>query len=76
MYKTAKTTVALGGKLMGAGSSWFILFLFNLDQRNKVLSGMKEYRMEEFRIEPFSSKTVYLEDYLKKFNIYFRYNDL
>ncbi|MEM3209810.1 MAG: hypothetical protein QXM24_04200 [Saccharolobus sp.] len=43
---------------MGTGSSWFILFLVNPDQRNKVLSGMKEYRMKEFKIEPFGSKTV------------------
>ncbi|MEM3431418.1 MAG: hypothetical protein QW783_02645 [Candidatus Micrarchaeia archaeon] len=42
LYKTAKTTVAIDGKLMVAGSNWFILFLVNPDQRNKVLSGMKE----------------------------------
>ncbi|MEM4058754.1 MAG: hypothetical protein QXZ12_08565 [Thermoplasmata archaeon] len=40
-----------------------MLFLVNPDHRDKVISAMKEYRMEEFKIETFGAKTVYLEYY-------------
>ncbi|MCW1311538.1 MAG: hypothetical protein QW046_04155 [Candidatus Micrarchaeaceae archaeon] len=63
MYNTAKTADALGGKLMDAGGGEFMLFLVNPDQRDKVIIVMKEYRLEEFKIESFGSKTVYLGDY-------------
>ncbi|MEM3431683.1 MAG: hypothetical protein QXT72_03950 [Candidatus Micrarchaeia archaeon] len=49
IYNTAKTAGTLGSKLMGA-SDGFMLFLVNPDQRDKVISAMKEYRMEEFKI--------------------------
>ncbi|MEM3811813.1 MAG: hypothetical protein QXX98_02425 [Thermoplasmata archaeon] len=47
MYNTAKTAGVLGGKLMGAVGG-FMLILVNPDQRDNVISVMKEYRMEEF----------------------------
>ncbi|MEM3290984.1 MAG: hypothetical protein QW046_05660 [Candidatus Micrarchaeaceae archaeon] len=62
MYNTAKSACALDGKLMGAVGS-FMLILVNPNQRDNVISLMKEYRMEEFKIERFVAKTVYLEDY-------------
>ncbi|MGC9193073.1 MAG: kinase [Thermoplasmata archaeon] len=63
MYQTAKNAGALAGKLMGAGGGGFMLFLVNPDQRENVINALKEYRMEEFKIDTFGSRIAYFEDY-------------
>ena len=52
---------AMGGKIMGAGGGGFLLFLCNFDDRPKIISELKELRVEDVNLEPFGSRIVYLE---------------
>ena len=52
---------ALGGKIMGAGGGGFLLFVCNPDNKNVIISELKELQVEEVNLEPFGSRIVYLE---------------
>ncbi len=63
IYETARKAGAMGGKLMGAGGSGFMLFVVPPEKQQSVINALKEYRREEFKIDPFGARIAYFEDY-------------
>lgn len=63
IYETARKAGAMGGKLMGAGGGGFMLFVVPPEKQQSVINALKEYRREEFKIDPFGARIAYFEDY-------------
>ena len=49
LYNTAIKNGAVGGKLLGAGKSGFMLFYVNKSNKKKFLSGIKNYLNVPFK---------------------------
>lgn len=49
LYNTAIKNGAIGGKLLGAGKSGFMLFYVNKSNKNKFLNGIKNYLYVPFK---------------------------
>lgn len=58
IYNLARGAGALGGKLLGAGSSGFMLFYVRKDQQEAVVEALKNYLHVDFRFENEGAKTI------------------
>ena len=59
IYNTAKAAGALGGKLLGAGASGFMLFYVPEDRQPAVVEALRYFRQVRFRFEPQGSTIIY-----------------
>lgn len=62
LYQKGLKAGALGGKLLGAGGSGFLLFYCPEDRQQKFRQEMSDYRELLFKFEPFGSKIKYIND--------------
>ena len=59
-YSLGKKNGSLGGKLLGAGSSGFVLFVVPPEKRGKFVQIMKKkYKIIEFNFDDEGSKVIY-----------------
>ena len=56
IYNIAKKNGAIGGKLLGAGSGGFILFVVSSNKKNFFLKSMKNYDVVNFKFSSFGSQ--------------------
>ena len=60
IYKVSKLSGSYGGKLLGAGSGGFFLFLANKDSQKKIKKKLNSYMNVQFQIENHGSKTIFI----------------
>tara|TARA_B100001758_G_C18405728_1_gene611919 strand:- start:1809 stop:2765 length:957 start_codon:yes stop_codon:yes gene_type:complete len=58
-YETAIKAGAEGGKLMGAGSGGFLLFLVEKDKQKKVINALKDLKHKIIKFDRDGSKLIY-----------------
>ncbi|MBH11192.1 MAG: GHMP kinase [Candidatus Marinimicrobia bacterium] len=61
-YDRAIKAGASGGKLMGAGSGGFLLFLVEKDKQENVIKALKELRYKDIKFEKHGSKLIYTDN--------------
>ena len=61
VYKTAKAHGALGGKLLGAGGTGFMLFYVPPSRITQVRKALSHYVQGPFKFESQGSKIIYKE---------------
>lgn len=59
LYTTARAAGAIGGKLLGAGSSGFMLFFVPPERRPDVQQALKHYLHVPFHLEESGSQIIY-----------------
>jgi D-glycero-alpha-D-manno-heptose-7-phosphate kinase len=59
IYSLGKEKGAVGGKLLGAGSSGFLLFVVPKNNRKKYINGMKKFKIVEFNFDQDGTKIIY-----------------
>ena len=62
IYQKALKNGALGGKLLGAGGEGFILFYCEKENHSKLINGLKDLRVVNFRFENNGSQIIYNEN--------------
>ena len=60
-YDIAMKAGAKGGKLMGAGSGGFLLFLVDKDKQHKVISMLKKLKHVDIQFDRLGSKIIYTD---------------
>lgn len=60
LYERARKTGALGGKLLGAGSSGFLMFYVPEYKKNSVREALRDLREVPFEFEPEGSKIIFI----------------
>ena len=58
IYKTARDNGAIGGKLLGAGVSGFMLFYVPLEKQDQVRRALSGYLNVPFKFENMGSSTL------------------
>jgi D-glycero-alpha-D-manno-heptose-7-phosphate kinase len=63
-YEAGRAHGALGGKLLGAGGSGFLLFYCEPERQDELIRGLAEVGLREFpfRFEPQGSRIIYVGD--------------
>ena len=61
MYGAAMSAGALGGKVLGAGGGGFMLLYVSKVHQNDVRSALAEYRLIDFKFEPFGSRIIFID---------------
>lgn len=59
-YKRARQAGALGGKLLGAGKSGFLLFFVEKDKQKQVRKALKSLTEQPISFEPEGSRLIYV----------------
>ena len=59
IYSLGKEKGAVGGKLLGAGSSGFLLFVVPKNNRKEFINGMKKFKIVEFNFDQDGTKIIY-----------------
>jgi D-glycero-alpha-D-manno-heptose-7-phosphate kinase len=59
LYEKGIQAGALGGKLCGAGSGGFVLFIVPEDKRDNVIQSLKQYKKIDIRFHHFGSRVIY-----------------
>jgi D-glycero-alpha-D-manno-heptose-7-phosphate kinase len=61
-YRSAISSGALGGKLLGAGGGGFLLFYCDQAKQNAVIKNLKSLRHVPFRFEPHGTRIAYKDE--------------
>ena len=59
IYRVAKKNGAIGGKLLGAGGSGFMLFYCEKENQNTLRRSLKGLREFDFQFDNIGSKIIY-----------------
>ena len=62
IYEDALRYGALGGKLLGAGSGGFMLFVANPKKHMEIRSALKDYVYVPIKFDSLGSQIIYYED--------------
>jgi len=61
-YETARMYGAIGGKILGAGGSGFLLLYAPPEKHEQIIRALPELRPIPFKFEPQGSKIIYVEE--------------
>ena len=61
MYEKAKSSGALGGKILGAGGGGFLLLYVPLEKQSNVREALKDFRLVDFNFESQGSRIIFAD---------------